>query len=232
MISNTEENWTMNKTLSCLLLLTFFILDIGAQSDPVAMTSGYAQEAQQNASLIRQYSWKMRVEVTAKDEPRPPKLYQMRFDHDGKLQKTSLTAEEKQKKQRGVRGRVQKKKMSAVKEWAGELAEVVKKYTTPTPGTMLDFYAKAEMTPEADGSVKVAGTGFMQPGDSATFWIDQQTGGVKKFTFTTTLDGDPMTGEVQYSRVQAGPSYAAQTVIEVPAKKVRAKVETFDYVKQ
>jgi len=222
----------MYKTLSFLLLLTFFVLGAGAQPDPVAMASGYAQEAQQNAALIRQYSWKMRIEVTVKDDTKPPKIYQMRFDADGKPQKTLLTAEEKQKKMRGVRGRVQKKKMKAMKEWAGELADVVKKYTTPTPGTMLDFYAKAKTTPEADGTVKVAGTGFMQPGDSATFWIDQQTGGVQRFTFTTTLDGDPITGEVQYSRVQTGPSYAAHMVIEVPAKKVRAKVETFDYVKQ
>jgi hypothetical protein len=39
-------------------------------------------------------------------------------------------------------------------------------------------------------------------------------------------------GEVQYARVAGGPSYATQMVIEVPAKKVRAKVETFDYIKQ
>jgi hypothetical protein len=41
-----------------------------------------------------------------------------------------------------------------------------------------------------------------------------------------------MTDDVQYARVAGGPSYAAQTVIDVPAKKVRAKVETFDYVKR
>ena len=96
--------------------------------------------------------------------------------------------------------------------------------------TMLDFYAKAKMTPEAD--VKIAGTGFMQLGDTATFWIDQQTKGARRFTFTTTLDGDPIRCEVQYARVKDGPSYAAQTVVDVPEKKVRAKVETFDYVKQ
>ena len=91
--------------------------------------------------------------------------------------------------------------MTAMKEWAEELADVVKTYTTPTPGMMLEFYAKAKMTPEADGTVKIAGTGFIRPGDTATFWIDQQTKGARRFTFTTTLDGDPMMGEVQYARV-------------------------------
>jgi hypothetical protein len=223
----------MYKTLSLLLFLSLPVLDIGAQQpDPAAMASAYGQDAQQNAALMRQYSWKMRVEVTVKDEIKPAKMYQMRFDADGKPQKTLLTAEEKQKKKRGVRGRIIKKKMKAMKEWAGELADVVKTYTTATPGTMLDFYAKAKMTPEADGTVKIEGAGFMQPGDTATFWIDPQTKGSRRFTFTTTLDGDPVTGEVQYARVPGGPSYAAQTVINVAAKKVRAKVETFDYVKQ
>jgi len=223
----------MYKTLSFLLLSSLLVLGIGAQQpDPAAMASAYGQDAQQNAALMRQYGWKMRIEVTVKDEIKPPKIYQMRFDADGKPQKTLLTAEEKQKKKRGVRGRVMKKKMKAMKEWAGELADVVKTYTTPSPGTMLDFFAKAKMTPEADGTIKIEGTGFVQPGDTATFWIDQQTKGARRFTFTTILDGDPMTGDVQYARVPGGPSYAAQTVIDVPAKKIRAKVETFDYVKQ
>ena len=223
----------MYKTLSFLLLVSLPVLDIGAQQpDPVAMASAYAQDVQQNAVLMRQYSWKMRVEVTVKDEIKPPKIYQMRFDADGRPQKTLLTAEEKQKKKRGFRGRVQKKKVTAMKEWAGELADVVKTYTTATPGTMLDFYAKAKITPEADGTIKIEGTGFMQPGDTATFWLDQQTKRARRFTFATILDGDSMTGEVQYARVPGGPSYAAQTVIDIPAKKVRAKVETFDYVKQ
>jgi hypothetical protein len=223
----------MYKTLSFLLLSSLLVLGIGAQQpDPAAMASAYGQDAQQNAALMRQYGWKMRVEVTVKDEIKPAKMYQMRFDADGKPQKTLLTAEKKQKKKRGVRGRVQKKKTKAMKEWAGELADVVKTYTTATPGTMLDFYAKAKMTLETDGTVKIAGTEFMQSGDTATFWLDQQTKRARRFSFTTILDGDPMTGEVQYARVPAGPSYAAQTVISVPAKKVRAKVETFDYAKQ
>ena len=86
----------MYKTLSFLLLSTLLVLDIGAQQpDPAAMASAYAQEAQQNAALMRQYSWKMRVEVTVKDETKPPKMYQMRFDADGKPQKTLLSAEER-----------------------------------------------------------------------------------------------------------------------------------------
>ena len=76
----------MYRSLSFLLILTFLVLDAGAQPDPAAMASGYAQEAQQNAALMRQYSWKMRVEVTVKDETKPPKIYQMRFDVDGKPQ--------------------------------------------------------------------------------------------------------------------------------------------------
>ena len=60
----------------------------------------------------------------------------------------------------------------------------------------------------------------------------------EKYPLVVVMDGDAgktlgnilvkeldVGGEVQYARVQGGPSYAAQTVIDVPAKKVRAKVE-------
>lgn len=199
--------------------------------DAAALASQYAANAKQNATLLRQYSWKMRVEPTVKGETKPPTVYQLRFDLDGKLQKTVLTAPPPPEA-KGLGKRIKEKKIEEMKDWAGDLADLVKKYMAPTPGNMMDFYAKAAVAPEADGTTRVSAGSFLQPGDTATFWIDKATNVPVRYAFTTALEGDPVEGKVDYGQVQGGPQYAARVVVSVPAKQASAKVETFDYLKQ
>ena len=200
-------------------------------ADPGALASQYAANAKQNATLLRQYSWKMRVEPTIKGETKPPTVYQLRFDLDGKLQKTVLTAPPAPEA-KGLGKRIKEKKIEEMKDWAGDLAELVKKYMAPTPGNMMDFYAKAKVTPSPDGTAQVTAGSFLQPGDTATFWIDKATNVPVRYAFTTALEGDPVDAKVDYGQVQGGPQYAARVVVNVPAKEISAKVETFDYLKQ
>ena len=203
-----------------------------AQGDPGAMASQYAANAKANAALTRQYTWQMRVEVTLKGEPKPAQLYQMRFDVDGKPQKTLLSAPQEQKKSRGIRGRIKENKIEDFKEWAGKLAELVKDYMAPTPGTMMDFYSKAKYSQSSDGKILISGQGFIQPGDNASYWIDPATKIPSRFEFQTVLDGDPVSGKVEFGQVPGGPQYTARIIVSVPAKKVSAKIENFNYQRQ
>ena len=59
-------------------------------SDMKAMAQQFGQSAKANATALRMYSWQMRVEVTLKGDTKPAKLYAMRFDADGVIQKTLL----------------------------------------------------------------------------------------------------------------------------------------------
>ncbi len=201
-------------------------------ADPGAMASQYAANAKANAALTRQYIWQMRVEVTLKGEPKPAQVYQMRFDVDGKLQKTLLTAPAKEKKTRGIRGRIKENKIEEFKEWAGKLAELVKGYMAPTPGTMMDFYAKAAYSQSSDGKVMISSTSFIDKGDRATYWIDPATQIPCRFEFQTVLEGDPVSATVDFGQVQGGPQYTARLIVNVPAKKVSAKIENYNYLRQ
>jgi hypothetical protein len=63
-------------------------------------------------TALKAYSWQMRVAVTVKGDAKPPKLYAMRFDMDGKIEKTELTAEAPPEgRERGLKGRVKEKKL-------------------------------------------------------------------------------------------------------------------------
>jgi hypothetical protein len=222
--------WRFGGLAAILCTVALPLLAQGA--DPGAMASQYAANAKANAALTRQYTWQMRVEVTLKGEPKPAQLYQMRFDMDGKLQKTLLSAPQEEQKSRGIRGKIKEGKIEDFKEWAAKLAELVKGYMAPTPGTMMDFYTKAKYSQSADGKVMISANGFVQPGDYACYWIDPATKIPCRYEFQTVLDGDPVSAKVEFGQVPGGPQYTARLVVSVPEKKVSAKIENFSYQRQ
>jgi len=227
-----QQKWIVKSMVSLVLVGVFVFAVWGQKPDAVEMVKQYSEAAKTNGALMRQYSWKMRIEVTIKGDTKQPMIYLMRFDFDGKLQKTLLTAPQQKKKRRGLRKRIAKKKIAQVKAWANKLTDLVKRYTTASPGVMLDFYMKASFTPLANGTLQIRAGGFLQPGDKATFLHDSQSQQLKQFTFSTTLDGENVLGTVQYAKVTNGPTYAARSIIQVPGKKVTAVVENFDFLKQ
>ncbi len=229
-----------------LKMITISILTLSAtvafaqRPDPAQLALQYSQAAKQNAAMLAQYSWKMRTEVniTVRGEAKQVvKLYEIRVDLDGRPQKTELTAPrapaEPSKRSFGIRTRIKnakkQEKVAEYKRWAGELSELVESYTTPSAGTMFDFYAKATYTPVENGLVEVKGRDFLQPGDSVTFVIDAATKAPRSFAFKTRLSQDTVQGNVEYGQAPAGPRYAERTTVNVPAKSVTAKVETYDY---
>lgn len=223
----------MRKINSILLIIIISALVLIAQErDPAKMATQYLESAKQNAMLLRQYSWKMRIEVIQQGETKSTTVYQMRFDLDGNLQQTAITEPTQQKKKRGIRGKMAAKKAAEMQEWSGKVTELAKKYMAPSPGTMMDFFLKASFTTEKDGSVKISGKGFLQPDDQATFWGDSNLKNMSRFQFTTNMEGDEISGKVDYKQVQGGPQYAARTVIEVPTKDFSIKIENYDYIKQ
>jgi hypothetical protein len=226
-----QRKWIVKSMVSVVFLAVVVFTMWGQKPDAMEMAKQYSEAAKTNGALMMQYSWKMRIEVTLKGEAKQPWIYQMRFDLDNKLQKTLLTAP-KQKKRRGLRKRIAKKKIAKAKEWANNLTDLVKRYATPSPGIMLDFYNKASFTPLEDGTLQIQAGGFLQAGDKATFLHDSQTQQLKQFIFSTTLDGEKVLGTVEYAQVTNGPTYAARTIIQVPGKQVTAVVENFDFIKQ
>ena len=143
--------------------------------NPGLAADAYATHAKQNAELMQKYTWKMRVQLTYKGEDKPAQLYQMNYVN-GQLQKTLLSAPPAETgRKHGIKHRIKEKKIDEFKDWAAQLTDLVKRYMAPTPGTMMDFYSSATFSPVPSGNVRATDTGFIQPGDTATYWIDPAT---------------------------------------------------------
>ena len=222
----------MHRPIFAVLALTFMVLASASAALPVT-PDHLVDASQRNAQELRHYTWKMQMETTLQDALQPVKLYAMRYDDNGNLQKSLLSDKpDDTAAWYAIRGRIKKKRARELSEWTARLAEVVKLYTTPTRGQLLDFYTKARSTSTADGTVRFTALGFLEPDDTATFWIDPATRTPSRFGFATTLDGFKVLGEVEYGQLTDGTCYARKVRVEVPEKKVRALVETFDYVRQ
>ena len=202
-------------------------------SDMKAMAQQFGQSAKANAAALRMYSWKMRVEVTLKGDTKPAKLYAMRFDPSGVIQKTLLNPAPPAEPTRGLKGKIKEKKIAEFKEWAGDLVDLCKGYLVPSPALLQAFFARVLTAPAPGGFVQLYAEGVISPGDKLVYEIDPKTQALNRVLFHATLDGDPIDGTVQFANVPGGgPSYAATTMVNAPAKKLTAKIENFQYVRQ
>jgi hypothetical protein len=217
--------------VSFVVLLAAFVT-AQTPDERAAIAKKFAASAQANAAALKAYSWQMRIAVTLKGDPKPPKLYQMRFDMDGKIEKTELTAEQSAPRERGLKGRIIEKKEKEAKEWAGKLGDLVKQYLTPSPDVLKKFFGTATPVATPGGLIQIYGVNVIVPGDKMVYELDPNTQKLTRFMFNTVLDGDPVDGQVEFASLSAGPNYAARTTVNVPAKQVSALIENFNYQQQ
>jgi hypothetical protein len=218
--------------LTCALALVAATA-FGQSSEMKAMAQQFGVTAKQNAAALKMYTWKMRVEVTLKGDPKPAKLFQMRFDQGGKLQKTPLTQDAPKEQGRGLKGKIVAKKTAEMKDYVEDLADLCKGYLTPSPDLLNAFFSRV-MTAQAPGGwVQLYATDIIAKGDKLVYEIDPKTQAIHRVMFTATLDGDPVDGTVEFGTVPGGgPNYAARTTVNAPGKKLAGKIENFEYARQ
>jgi outer membrane lipoprotein-sorting protein len=200
-----------------------------AQADMTDIVEKVSAARQANAQNARNYSWTQRTEVKLKGETKSLKAEIVRYTVDGELQKTPID-ETSAKKPRGVRGKVAKKKAGEMKDWMADLGELLKNYSLPTAGNLLDFLNKAAVSQDGDGR-RLDATDVVQAGDRMSVWIDANHK-MTKTEVSTQHDGSDVKLETDHATTPDGLDYTARTVIVVPDKGVEMTVENFSYQRE
>ncbi len=228
------KKFIRSRTTVLMMVLVMMALSLlqpaRGQTAAVKQAQVFSAAASANAALLRTYSWQMSVQATIKGEQKAASVYQLRFDPSGVLQKTLMTAPPPPPT--GLTKSLKAKKIKEAKEWNEDLADLVKRYMAPSTGNMLDFYSKAKSETLSSGLVKESGKAFLQAGDSVAFFVDPTTKSPKQFTFSTSLQDDPVSGTITYGSTKDGLKYAAQIQIACPPKEVKVVVQTYNYIKQ
>ena len=218
------------RTIGAVALAAMIVLPVAAQkTDMTSVVEKVSAARQENAQETRNYSWTQRTEVKVKGEVKSLKTEIVRYTVDGEMQKTSID-ETSAKKPKGVRGKVAKKKMGEMKDWMAELGGLLKAYSLPTAGNLLDFLNNASVSPDGAGR-KLDATDVVQAGDRMSVWI----GADHKMTKTevsTQHDGSDVKLETDHETTPDGLDYVARTVIVVPDKGVEMTVENFSYQRE
>jgi len=200
-----------------------------AQMDMTLIAEKVSKARQENAQKTRDYSWTQRTEVKVKGEVKSLKTEIVRYTVDGELQKTPID-ETSAKKPKGVRGKVAKKKIAGMKDWMAELGELLKGYSLPTAGNLLDFLNKASVSPDGTGR-KLDATDVVQAGDRMSVWIGEDFKMVKT-EVSTQHDGSDVKLMTDHETTPDGLDYVARTTIVVPDKGVEMTVENFSYKRE
>ena len=217
------------------LLLALGSTLVLAQGQPTFVESQKA-----NAQALRQYSWKSRTEIKLKGESKNVKVEQVRYDVNGKLQKTPIggpppAAAAPAAGGRGG-GRVKNKVIENKKEEFGEmmqgLGQLVASYGHLPPEKMQAFAAgatKGKGEGAMEGTAQIQGANVLLQGDSMTMWIDPASQMMRRVEIKTLYEGKPATLITDYKSVPNGPTYMAQAMLTYPEKNVELTVDNYEY---
>jgi len=203
----------------------------------------FAQAQKENSAALKQYTWKSRTELKLKGESKNVKLEQVRYDIDGKLQKTNIDAPateqaEQQKGRRGRRGqgrvkdKIVEKKKGEFAELMQGLGQLASSYAHMSPEAMQKFAQNAGIGQgegPLQGTVQIRSGDVLQPGDAVSVWVDPTSYLMRQVEIQSAYDGKPVTVLVEFQRAADGPSYPARSTLSYPDKEIDLIVENNEY---
>ena len=225
------------------LILAAFALTAGSSAS-AQQKEQFAQAQKDNAAALRQYAWKTRTEIKMKGESKSVKLEQVRYDLDGKLEKTPIDGApappaQKDAGRGGRRGgklkeKVIEKKKDEFAELLQNLGQLVGSYAHMPPDKMRAFAASATLTPnqgDKKDQLLIQGKNVLQAGDTMSVWVDPKSYMFRAVEIQTSYEEKPVHFKGDFQPLTAGPTYSARSVLEYPDKEVELIVENYDYQK-
>jgi len=218
-----------------VLAVALFAFPIAAQeaakpnSDELALAVANAQKA--NLVALTKYSWRVKSNLAKDGASMATTLTEMRFSTEGKLEATNVGGESNVEKKPGFRGRQQEKQMQDFAVYLEGVLNHSFKYIFMSKGTMVDMFDRAKIA-QTESSVDVTAGGLFVKGDELFLSVDPANHLARKLTFKTTLEGDTITGVVDFAKIENGPNKPTHLEIQVPTKAIRIVSETYDWIEQ
>jgi hypothetical protein len=174
-----------------------------------------------NAKLVMQYAWKQRVTVFRKGKAAPPVIDQVRFDANGHMQRTTLSAPPEMG---GIRGKI----AAGVKENVRQIMAIVASYNKPQQ--MVETVKTAKLSQESGGATRLDAANVLKSGDNLTMLVNPATHLAKHIDIKTDYDGGPLAIAQDYGPVNgSGPNMMQSMKVSAPQKDLVINVESYDF---
>lgn len=192
-----------------------------------------------NAAKLRGYTWKQRIELVLKGESKKTMLNQVRYDVEGKEQKTPIpTGETQAAASQGRRGgrlkaKIIENKKEEFQEMMEGLAALVQSYAHIPPDVLKEALSQKKVGPgqgAMQGTAAVQLAGVLETGDSLTVWVDTATLLFRRIEINTSYEKKPVKVVADYSTLPRGPNYMAKANLQYPAKELQLKIDNFEHL--
>ncbi|HUV14641.1 MAG TPA: hypothetical protein VMY18_13435 [Acidobacteriota bacterium] len=179
----------------------------------------FSQRIAENAKQLRSYSWTKRVEVREQGKVVATRLEKVRYDIDGKMQRTPL----------GGEGEISS-------ELATESRNLVDRgfaYTQPDPLKISTFLQQKASFWEGKGAgagtLRIEGENFLQSGDQVEIRVKNDR--PDRVEVEAKHKGTDLYIRGDFRGIpEGGPNYVARMTVAYPARGLELMVENFDYV--
>lgn len=192
----------------------------------------FAKNQQENATKLRQYSWKSRTEVRKDGESKSVKLFLTRHQIDGTPQQTTIGGSQQEIPTSGLRGAIAKKKKEKMVGLLNDLETLARSYSQLPANRMQHFMANATFTPEKNPQqslIRIFAKDVLQPGDSMTIWIDASTRKQRRVEIQAALENKPVRIVSDFQDLPNGPTYMARSVIDYKDQEITVITENFEH---
>ncbi|MFO1460659.1 MAG: hypothetical protein U1G08_14795 [Verrucomicrobiota bacterium] len=187
---------------------------------------------QNNANLMKQYSWNCRTEVSESGVPKDTRVDSVTWGPDGQPQHTLLNDQANPLPQGFLRRRIAEQERQQSEDYLKGLRAFLHQYTLPSAGQIINLISTSPILPGPAGTLQVSGSSVVVPGDTVSLTLSATTRLLNRMTIMSFYKGDEVTVTATFKSLANGLNYAAYTQVNVPSKNLTVLIQNYDFLNQ
>jgi len=192
------------------------------------------QAAALNTQMLHQYQWTETTQLTLKGDAKPPSQNLCQYGPDGQVQKTPIGAPPPPPSGGRMKQRIVEKKKAEMKDYMGDVKNLLALYVPPDPQKMQQAYAAGKMSLNpAGGMLNLIFADYAVPGDKMTLTYDTAAKKIVSLNINTYMGDakDAVTLQATMATLPNGPNYTQQSVLNATAKELVVTTTNSNYQK-
>lgn len=223
----------MKRYLHSLLALSVAAsFGVLAQVPNEAFANAVIAARQNNAVLMKQYSWNCRTEVSENGVTKDTRIDSVTWGLDGQPQHTLMSDQGNPPPQGFFRRRVEEREREQFESYLKSVRTFLHQYTLPSAGQIINLISTTPILPGPNGTLQVSGASVVVPGDTVSLTLSATTRLTQRMTVMTFFQGDEITVTVTFKSLANGLNYPAYTQVNIPSKSLTLLIQNYDYINQ
>jgi hypothetical protein len=216
------------------VMLASFVPIFAQSADLQAKLAEVKQAAALNTQMLHQYQWTETTQLTLKGDAKPPVQNLCLYGPDGQVQKTLIGTPPPPPSGGRMKQHIVEKKKAEMKDYMGDVKNLLALYVPPDPQKMQQAYASGKMSLNpVGGMINLIFTDYAVPGDKMTLAYDTAARKIVSLDINTYM-GDAkgvVTLKATMATLPNGPNYTQQSVLSASAKELVVTTTNSNYQK-